>query len=248
MLLPDHPIETARLTLRFFAPADFDDLCAYQSRPDVARYLHWHARDPVQVRQALEQQCGETSLETEGDWLTFAVVWREAGRVIGEVGLRSLSREHRLGETGFIFNPDYKGRGLATEAAVAMLALGFDSLRWHRIIGSCDARNDRSARLMERIGMRREAHFVENEFVKGRWADEPTGNFLGLRLLLGFPGVTLVFDVQAVHGNAHHKRQQGNDPGHCLRRIHQLKIVDAMLAASKQDRWGRGAWPAMRGR
>lgn len=170
--LPEHPIETARLTLRFFAPADFDDLCAYQSRPDVARYLHWRARDPAQVRQALEQQCGETSLETEGDWLTFAVVWREAGRVIGEVGLRRLSREHRLGETGFVFNPDYQGRGLATEAAEAMLALGFDSLRWHRIIGSCDARNDRSARLMERIGMRREAHFVENEFVKGRWADE----------------------------------------------------------------------------
>jgi RimJ/RimL family protein N-acetyltransferase len=139
VLLPEHPIETARLTLRFFAPADFDDLYAYQSRPDVARYLHWHARDPVQVQQALEQQCGETSLETEGDWLTFAVVWREAGRVIGEVGLRSLSREHRLGETGFVFNPDYQGRGLATEAAEAMLALGFDSLGWHRIIGSCDA-------------------------------------------------------------------------------------------------------------
>jgi RimJ/RimL family protein N-acetyltransferase len=172
VLLPEHPIETARLTLRFFAPADFDDLYAYQSRPDVARYLHWHARDPVQVRQALEQQCGETSLGTEGGWLTFAVVWREAGRVIGEVGLRSLSREHRLGETGFVFNPDYQGRGLATEAAEAMLALGFDSLRWHRIIGSCDARNDRSARLMERMGMRREAHFVENDFVKGRWADE----------------------------------------------------------------------------
>jgi hypothetical protein len=57
VLLPEPPIETARLTLRFFAPADFDDLYAYQSRPDVARYLHWHARDPAQVRQALEQQC-----------------------------------------------------------------------------------------------------------------------------------------------------------------------------------------------
>src|SRR6202161_3083197 len=113
VLLPEHPIETGRLTLRFFAPADFDDLYAYQSRPDVARYLHWHARDPVQVQQALEQQCGETSLETEGDWLTFAVVWREAGRVIGEVGLRSLSREHGLGETGFVFNPGYQGRGPA---------------------------------------------------------------------------------------------------------------------------------------
>lgn len=172
VLLPEYPIETERLTLRYFTPGDFDDLYAYQSRPDVARHLHWAARDKAQVRQALEQQCGETSLDAEGDWLTFAVVWREAGRVVGEVGLRWLSREHRQGETGFVFNPDYHGRGLATEATRAMLALGLESLEWHRIIGSCDVRNDASARLMERIGMRREAHFVQNKIVKGSWTDE----------------------------------------------------------------------------
>ena len=107
MLLPGHSIETPRLTLRPFTPGDFDDLYAYQSRPDVARYLHWDARDRAQVRQALDRQCGETALDAEGDWLTFAVVWREAGKVVGEVGLKWLSREHRQGETGFVFNPDY---------------------------------------------------------------------------------------------------------------------------------------------
>lgn len=172
MILPDHPIETARLALRSFRLDDFDDLYAYQSRPDVARYLHWGARDHAQVRQALEDQCRETTLEAEGEWLTFAVVWREVGKVVGEVGLKWLSREHRQGEIGFIFNPDYQGRGLATEAAGSMLALGFGSMGWHRIIGSCDARNRPSARLMERIGMRKEAHFVHNQIVKGEWTDE----------------------------------------------------------------------------
>jgi RimJ/RimL family protein N-acetyltransferase len=166
------PLQTARLTLRYFTPGDLDDLYDYQSRPDVARYLHWEARDRAQARQALESQCGEKSLDTEGDWLTFAVVWRSAGRVIGEVGLKLVSREHRQGETGFVFNPRFGGQGLATEATEAMLALGFGGLGWHRIIGSCDARNDPSARLMERIGMRREAHFINNGIVKGRWADE----------------------------------------------------------------------------
>jgi RimJ/RimL family protein N-acetyltransferase len=168
---PGHPIETARLTLRYFTPGDLDDLYAYQSRPDVARYLHWDARDRAQARQALERQCHETTLDADGDWLTFAVVWREAGRAIGEVGLRRLSREHRQGETGFVFNPGYHGRGLATEAE-AMLTLGFASLGWHRIIGSCDARNHRSARLMKRIGMRQEAHFLHHQILKGQWADE----------------------------------------------------------------------------
>src|SRR6266699_2845933 len=134
---PVHPIQTARLTLRPFTVSDFDDLYAYQSRPDVARYLHWDARDRAQARQALDRQCREASLDAEGDWLTFAVVLREGSRVIGEVGLKWLSREH--------------GQGLATEAAGAMLTLGFDTLGWHRIIGSCDARNQQSVRLMERL-------------------------------------------------------------------------------------------------
>jgi len=166
------PIQTPRLTLRPFSPADLDDLYAYQSRPEVARYLHWDARDRAQARAALEQQCRETRLEAEGDWLTFAVVWRECGRVIGETGLKLASRRHRQGETGFVFNPDYQGRGLASEAAAAMLTLAFDGLGWHRVIGNCDARNHPSARLMERLGMRREAHFVQNMMVKGEWTDE----------------------------------------------------------------------------
>jgi RimJ/RimL family protein N-acetyltransferase len=165
-------IETPRLILRPFSADDFDDLYAYQSRPDVARYLSWAVRDRAQVRLALEERCGETVLDAEGKWLAFAVVWREAQRVVGEVGLKWLSREHRQGETGFVFNPDYHGRGLATEAAEAVLTLGFGSLGWHRIMGSCDARNHASARLMERLGMRKEAHFMQNQFMKGEWVDE----------------------------------------------------------------------------
>lgn len=144
MFRPAGPVETARLTLRPFTPGDFDDLYAYQSRPDVTRYLHWRARDHVQVREALARQCDEASLSAEGDWLTFAVVWREAGTVVGEIG-----------------------HGLATEAAESMLMLGFRAVGWHRITGSCDARNHPSARLMERIGMRQEARFTHRQLVKG---------------------------------------------------------------------------------
>jgi RimJ/RimL family protein N-acetyltransferase len=100
------------------------------------------------------------------------VVWREAGRVVGEIGLKLVSRQDRQGEIGFVFSPGYQGRGLATEAARAMLALGFGPLGWQRIIGSCDARNLASARLMERIGMRLDARYVCSEYIKGEWTDE----------------------------------------------------------------------------
>jgi len=102
----------------------------------------------------------------------LAIVWREVGRLVGQVSLEWLSREHRQGEIGFILNPDYQGRGLATEAAEVVLRLGFDGLGLHRIMGRCDARNHASAGLMERLGMRQEAHFVHNEVFKGEWGDE----------------------------------------------------------------------------
>lgn len=141
-------------------------------RPDVARYLRWDARDRAQVRQALAHQCEETALRAEGDWLTFAEVWREASKVVEEAGLKLISWANRQGEIGFVFNPDYHGRGLATEAAESLLMLGFGTIGLHRIIGSCDPRNRPSARLMERIGMRPEARFMHSEIVKGQWADE----------------------------------------------------------------------------
>jgi RimJ/RimL family protein N-acetyltransferase len=158
--------------LRPFAPGDLDDLYAYQSRPDVARYLMWDARNRSQVAESVDRKVRQRALSAEGESLVLAVVYRDAGRVIGEVMLEWRSREHQQGEIGFVFNPDYHGRGLAAEAARVVLALGFGDLGLHRIIGRCDARNGPSARLMERLGMRREAHFMHNEVFKGEWGDE----------------------------------------------------------------------------
>jgi RimJ/RimL family protein N-acetyltransferase len=88
------------------------------------------------------------------------------------VVLKWLSREHRQGEVGFVITPAHQGHGYAAEAATALLALAFHDLGLHRVIGRCDPRNTASARVMERMGMRREAHFVQNEIFKGEWSDE----------------------------------------------------------------------------
>jgi RimJ/RimL family protein N-acetyltransferase len=172
VLRPDYPIETARLTLRPWRDDDFDALYAIQSRPDVARYLYWSPRDADGVREALAVRVARTEVAEAGQGLSLAVVWRDAGRVVGDVNLQWLSSEHRNGEIGFVFNPEFHGHGLATEAARAMLAVAFDGLGLHRVVGRLDARNIASARVLERLGMRREAHFVENEYVKGEWVSE----------------------------------------------------------------------------
>jgi RimJ/RimL family protein N-acetyltransferase len=97
---------------------------------------------------------------------------KETSQLIGYGGLFLLSAEHRQGEIGFVFHPDHHGKGYATETARLLLELAFDEYAMHRVIGRLEPRNERSARLLERLGMRQEAHLVENEFVKGEWQSE----------------------------------------------------------------------------
>jgi RimJ/RimL family protein N-acetyltransferase len=171
MLHPTYPISTERLALRPFTHADIDDVYAYHSLDEVVRYLYWVPQDRAGSLEALAQKMGQTTLANEGDRLTIAVEWPDAGRVVGEVNLMWRSREHRQGEIGYVFNPEFRGRGFATEAAREMLRLGFDVLGLHRMFARCDARNVSSVRVMERLGMRREAHFVHDEMFKGEWGD-----------------------------------------------------------------------------
>jgi RimJ/RimL family protein N-acetyltransferase len=92
--------------------------------------------------------------------------------MIGDCIVRLLSATHRQGEIGFVLHPDHHGHGYATEAGQTMLQVAFEGLGLHRVIGRLEARNAASARVLERLGMRREAHFVENEWVKDEWQSE----------------------------------------------------------------------------
>ncbi|SDY01166.1 Protein N-acetyltransferase, RimJ/RimL family [Amycolatopsis xylanica] len=172
MLRPDYPITTERLILRPFRSDDLDALNAFQSRSDVARYLYWGPRSRAESAAALAKRIHSSTLQKEGQFLAIAVELASTGQLIGDLNLEYLSAEHRQGEIGFVFHPDFHGKGFAAEAAAELLRLGFEELGLHRIIGRCDGRNIASSSLMERLGMRKEAHLRENEVVKGDWTDE----------------------------------------------------------------------------
>lgn len=168
---PTFPIRTARLTLRPFTLDDLDDVYAYQCRPDVVRWMRGAGpRTREQSRASVTAMTGEDALRAEGDCLTLAVA-ADAG-VIGSVELVWRSQVDRTAELGYVFHPDHGGRGLATEAAAALLDWGFGEFGLHRVYGRCHGRNEASARLMARLGMRQEARHVESYLFGGEWADQ----------------------------------------------------------------------------
>jgi RimJ/RimL family protein N-acetyltransferase len=171
-LRPNYPIATARLALRPLSLADIDALLSYRGRADVCRYLPFEPMTRAHLVERLRADLACTEITRQGQALTLGVELRQTGRLVGDIVLFFRSREHEGGELGYVFHPDAGGQGYATEAAAAMLSLAFDHLGLHRVIARLDARNDHSARLAARLGMRQEAHLVHNEMFKGEWSDE----------------------------------------------------------------------------
>ncbi|MBP2330889.1 RimJ/RimL family protein N-acetyltransferase [Kibdelosporangium banguiense] len=173
MFDPGLPIETERLQLRLCVPEDIDALYDIRSRPDVNRYLYTAAMTREEVQAKLDERISKYSKLVEpGDSLVLAIVRKDTGRMIGDVSFNWLPGEHQQVEIGYVLHPDHHGQGFASEAARPLLPLAFEGLKAHRVTGRLDGRNTASARVLAKLGMRQEAHFRENEFVKGEWTDE----------------------------------------------------------------------------
>jgi RimJ/RimL family protein N-acetyltransferase len=159
------------MRLRPYVLDDFEAFHDLHSRDEVARYLPWETRDEKASRAALERH-QKRIIEVDGDGISLAGFDLDTGRLVGEFVLILRSVEHRGAELGYVLHPDFQGRGLATEGARHMLGLAFDDLDLHRVVARLDARNHASAAVLRRLGMRHEAHLLQNEWFKGEWGDE----------------------------------------------------------------------------
>ena len=121
-------METDRLLLRPFEPRDLDALHAIHGDERNVRWLYHEVRSLEETRELLALKAGGSSLRTEGEWLSAAVILRATGELVGDVSLLWASEAHRQGELGFVLHPAQHGRGYATEAARAMLAFAFEGL------------------------------------------------------------------------------------------------------------------------
>lgn len=120
----------------------------------------------------LDKKVASTGIDAEGDVLALAGVVKGTTEPIGDFVLQLVSEAHRHGEIGYIVHPGHQGHGYATEVSRVLLRLAFEDLKLHRVVGRVEARNAASACVLEKLGLRLEAHLVENEHVKGEWQSE----------------------------------------------------------------------------
>jgi RimJ/RimL family protein N-acetyltransferase len=164
------PIRTDRLVLRRFEGRDLDAFHAYHSLAETARFLPGPAKSYTKSMEYVGKYANFV-YEKEGDWLSLAIEAKDEPGLLGEVVLKWLPGRGQA-EIGWSTAPQARGKGYATEAAAAVLDLGFGELGLRRIEARLDELNTASAALCQRLGMRLEARHVDKWFYKGQWATE----------------------------------------------------------------------------
>lgn len=173
-------IRTERLLLRSFRALDAAALAEHRSDPEVARYVHhWSSPYPLSEAESLISRTAWTGRPlSAGDVAASAIELAERpGALIGDCFVMMFPDDARQASLGYTLARPFWGRGYATEAARGVLDALFTGTAFveaplHRVIALCDSENVASQRVLERLGFRREAHFVESAFLKGRWISD----------------------------------------------------------------------------
>ncbi|MEW6734470.1 MAG: GNAT family protein [Acidobacteriota bacterium] len=164
-------LDSKRIMLRRFTDVDLNLFLAYRNDPLVAKYQGWESFSHQETKAFIEEQ---KTLEpgTTGKWFQFAIELKESNQLIGDCGLKINSEDGQQGEIGFTISREYQGKGYGGEAVCCVLDFAFSNLTLHRIVAITDCRNLSSVALLERLGFRREGHFIQNVWFKGEWGDE----------------------------------------------------------------------------
>ncbi|MGV3541444.1 MAG: GNAT family N-acetyltransferase [Rufibacter sp.] len=183
-------LSTPRLLLREFKEDDWHFTNLYESQEKVMRYQTSHVRNSQESQEYI-RQCLQEAQQEPRTIYDLAIVLKSTNMLIGRVGMK-VDFQNQDAVLWYILNPTYWRKGYTSEAAAAMLQFGFEELNLHRIWADCDPRNVGSYRVMEKLGMRREAHFKENILIKGEWCDSLVYALLGYEWKVQLPNTPSV--------------------------------------------------------
>ena len=160
---------TNHLLIRRLTLADAEDMYAYASRQEVTQYLLWSPHpDREFTHQYLKYILSEYK---KGNFYDYAIEYRGENRMIGTVGFTEIDRANHKCEIGYVINPDYRGKGIATEALWALIEYAFEKMDMERVEAHYMVGNDASLRVMEKCHMKREGVFRCFLLVKDLYRD-----------------------------------------------------------------------------
>lgn len=160
-------LETERLILRKLKRSDAEDMFEYSKNPEVTRYLLWSPHPSVGYTSRYLAYLQDRY--AVGKFYDWALVDKKSGKMIGTCGFTCFHEDHNSAECGYVLNPDFWGQGIAPEALEAVADFGFMTLGLHRIECRYMVGNEKSRRVMEKVGMtfegvNRDLILVGNEY------------------------------------------------------------------------------------
>jgi len=165
-------LHTKRLILRNYLDNDLDALFALRNDAEVARFQGWTMPYSLENAEDLISSTRDMHAPKQGVWLQIALALKTTDELIGDIGCFVKKEDARQATIGYSLASRYWGMGYAFEAVRGWLGYLFDDLDMHRVVADCDTENTASYRLLERLGFRREAHYVENFSVNGEYKSE----------------------------------------------------------------------------
>jgi len=162
-------ITTDRLFLRKLELNHREDFFKYRSLPQICEYQSFAPKSLKGADDFIKAIASNPNIPNT--WFQLAIVNRNDNKLIGDVGIHFLE-DNAQAEVGYTLAPDFQGQGYATEALKAVISYLFFEMKKHRVTASVDPNNIKSIRLLERLGMRKEGHFIKSFKVGDMWFDD----------------------------------------------------------------------------
>ena len=167
--LPFTNLESERLLLRQITPDDVQEVFELRSNPETMKFI------PRPLVTSHEEALGHIKMIQDkiesNEGINWAITLKPNNKLLGIIGHYRIKWEHFRSEIGYMLLPETHGKGIATEAIQLIIDYGFNKMKMHSLEGIIDPENTGSARVLEKNGFVKEAHFKENEFFDGKFID-----------------------------------------------------------------------------
>lgn len=160
-------METERLKFRSIKKKDANDIFEYSSDPRTSRFLMWEPHESLEYTKRFIEVI--SAKYKSGEYNDWAIVLKENKKMIGTCGFTRIDERNNIAEIGYVINPEYWGKGLATEAAKKVVEFAFEELKVNRVEARFLYGNEGSLQVMKKIGMKFEGYYRDALVVKGKY-------------------------------------------------------------------------------